>query len=160
MSEDLEGNIDARIVVLGIGNELLRDEGVGVHVARALEKKSPPEGIDFEVIDGGTSPDAFNLPGTVSKLIIVDAAKGEDEPGTVYRFAPEEIEPQPMTSLHQLGVLESLKLMSLSGHKPGQTVIIGVEPKEIDWGTELSPELERRIPRIVEVVLEEVSRSK
>ena len=160
MSEDLEGNIDARIVVLGIGNELLRDEGVGVHVARALEKKSPPEGIDFEVIDGGTSLDAFNLPGTVSKLIIVDAAKGEGEPGTVYRFTPEEVEPQPMTSLHQLGVLESLKLMSLSGYKPGQTVIIGVEPKEIDWGTELSPELERRIPRIVEVVLEEVGRCK
>ncbi len=160
MLEKLGGNTEARVVVLGIGNELLRDEGVGVHVARALQEKSSFERIEVEVIDGGTSPDAFNLPETVSKLIIVDAAKGEDEPGTVYRFTPEEIEPQPMTSLHQLGVLESLKLMSLSGHKPEQTIIIGVEPKEIDWGTQLSPELERRIPRIVEVVLEEVGRSK
>ena len=73
-----------RIVVVGVGNLLLKDEGVGVHVAQALQKVSSP--VDFEVVDGGTSPDIFPLFEGVEKLIVVDAAMGGGQPGDIYRF--------------------------------------------------------------------------
>ena len=147
------------MVVLGVGNELLMDEGVGVHVARALarEKFSVP----VEVIEGGTVIDC--LPGgePISKLVVVDAVQGGGEPGAIYRFTPDEVELDAswVASVHQLGLFDSLRLSEIAGIKPAETVIIGVEPKEVKWGTELSAELECRIPDVVQVVLEEISSS-
>ena len=57
-----------------------------------------------------------------------------------------------------MGVAQNLKLMSLSGNEPAETVIIGIEPKEIEWGTELSPELEKKMPEIVGVILKEIGK--
>jgi hydrogenase maturation protease len=144
-----------RTVVLGVGNELLMDEGVGVHVARALakEKFSSP----VEVIDGGTIIDC--LPGgePISRLIVIDAVRGGGEPGAIYRFNPAEVELESsgVESVHQFGLVDSLRLSELAGVKPVETIIIGVEPKEMKWGVELSAELECRIPDVVRVVLEE-----
>ena len=124
-----------RIVIVGVGNVLLKDEGIGVHVARALQEMSlaSPEG-EVEVVDGGTSPDAFDRAEGADKLIIVDAACGGGEPGTVYRFAPDEVSggPKLLYSLHDLGLLDSLRMMESVGNPPRETVIIGVEPAEGD----------------------------
>ena len=146
-----------RIVVVGIGNLLLKDEGIGVHVAQALEKALSP--IDFEVIDGGTSPDLLRLVDCVDRLILVDAAKGGGEPGDIYRFTLDGLSPENSvnTSVHQIGLVETLMVMRALGTAPEKTVIIGVEPKEIDWGLELSPELERKLPEIIHVVHEELT---
>lgn len=144
----------ARTVVLGMGNLLLRDEGVGVHVARALKKLSLP--TDVEIVDGGTSLDPLFL--EVDKLIVVDAVRGGGEAGAIYRFRPQDIESAPgvMTSVHQIGLVEGLRMASYAGVEPREIVIIGVEPKEIDWGLELTPELERKIPQLMELVLREI----
>jgi len=144
-------------VVVGIGNLLLKDEGVGIHLAQALE--GIPSPIEFEVIDGGTSPDLLPLLEGVDKLVIVDAAKGSGEPGDIYRFTLDEInlEVKGITSVHQIGLLETLRVMKSLGTEPQKTVIIGVEPKEIDWGLELSPEVERKMPEIIAMVLEEIA---
>ena len=79
-------------MIVGVGNVLLKDEGIGVHVVRALQEMSlaSPNG-EVEVVDGGTSPSAFDSAEGADKLIIVDAARGGGEPGTVYRFTPDEV---------------------------------------------------------------------
>jgi hydrogenase maturation protease len=147
-----------RTVIVGVGNVLLKDEGVGVHVARALQQMSlaSPEG-EVEVVDGGTSPDAFDSAEGADKLIIVDAACGGGEPGAVYRFAPDWLsqEPKLLTSLHDLGLLDSLRMMESVGNPPRDTVIIGVEPAEVDWGLELTPIVRGKLPDVVRLVVEE-----
>jgi hydrogenase maturation protease len=140
--------------VLGIGNILLRDEGVGCHVVHALERMSLP---NVRVIDGGTCADAVQLPEDVDKLVIVDAVKGGGMPGQVYRFHLSDVtlEQKPFLSLHDMSLLDSLVLTELV-RNVGETVIIGVEPRELDWGLELSPELQGRMPRIIDAVLSEL----
>jgi len=151
-----------RIVIVGVGNVLLKDEGIGVHVVRALQEMSlaSPNG-EVEVIDGGTSPSAFDSAEGADKLIIVDAARGGCEPGTIYRFAPDEVSggPKLLYSLHDLGLLDSLRMMESVGNPPRETVIIGVEPAEVDWGLELTPTLMGKLPDVVRLVVEEEARS-
>lgn len=150
-----------KTVILGCGNELLRDEGVGVHAARILQAESSLSGADIEVIDGGTSPDICHLVQGADKLVIVDAVRGGCEAGTVYRFTPGQITPETAvaTSLHQMGVLENLRVMELVGGSPRETVVIGVEPARVEPGLELSQELQGQMPRIIETVLRELGLS-
>ena len=150
-----------RKLVLGIGNVLLRDEGVGCHVAHALEGIPLP---DVKVIDGGTCPDVLQLREGADKLVIVDAVKGGGTPGQIYRFHPEDIalEQKPLLSLHDMNLIDGLKLMQLWHPDKigiGETVIIGVEPKEINWGLELSLELEKRMSQIIDAILSELDNS-
>lgn len=146
-----------RLVVVGVGNLLLKDEGIGVHIAHALQQIDIPRGA--KIIDGGTSSDLPYYLRDVDKLIIIDAVKAGGKPGTVYRFHPHDvnIESEEILSVHELGLEQSLKMMSLMGSEPKEIVIIGIEPKEIDWGTELSAELQQKIPEIVNLVLNEIS---
>jgi hydrogenase maturation protease len=143
--------------VLGIGNALLRDEGIGCHVAHALEEIHLP---DVKIIDGGTCPDVLQLVEDTDKLIIVDAVKGGGTPGQIYRFHLEDItmEQKPFLSLHDVGLVESLMLMQ-PWHNIGEAVIIGVEPKEINWGLRLSPELQGKMPQIIDTILSELNTS-
>ena len=145
-----------KVAVVGAGNLLLKDEGVGVHAIRALEGLVPAqEGI--QIVDGGTSPDILGFLSPPDKLVIVDAARGGGKPGTIYRFGPEEMsEGQSVTSLHEFNLGTALKTMKYRGVEPGQVVIIGIEPEEIDWGLELSSTLKREMPRLLEVVLKEI----
>jgi len=147
-----------KVVVLGVGNVLLKDEGIGVHVARALQEMIPDRRSELEIIDGGTSPDAFLLLNGVHKLIIVDAIKAGGTPGKVYRFHHDDIRSSDSISLsvHQVGVLDSLQMMAVSGSQPEEVVIIGIEPAEIGWGLELSASLSRRMPQIIKVVVDEI----
>ena len=142
-------------LVVGVGNVLLRDEGIGCHVAHALERVALP---DAEVIDGGTCPDVLQGAEDADKLVIVDAVKGGGVPGQIYRFRPEDVtlEQKQVLSLHDMSLIGSLGLSSL-WHNIGETVIIGVEPKELSWGLELSPEVQGRMPQIIDAVLDELN---
>jgi hydrogenase maturation protease len=158
VSRDLEGSSGMGRFVVGIGNTLLKDEGVGCHVVRALGEVDLS---DVEIIDGGTSLDVLQLCEDADKLIIVDAVKGGGIPGQIYRFHIEDItlEQRPFLSLHDVGLVDSLMLMQL-WHRIGEAVIIGVEPKDIDWGLELSPELQEKMPRIIDAILAELNNTK
>jgi hydrogenase maturation protease len=151
-------NTPSRIVIVGVGNLLLKDEGIGIHAVEALQQIALPP--DVRLIDGGTSPDLIAYTRAGDKLIIIDAAKAGGEPGAIYRFLPDDLaaEKGVLTSAHELGVAQNLSLMSLLGNKPSETIIIGIEPKEIDAGLELSPELQRKLPAIVNIVLKEIGR--
>ncbi|MFC2013602.1 HyaD/HybD family hydrogenase maturation endopeptidase [Chloroflexota bacterium] len=157
----IQVNNRQRVAVVGVGNVLLKDEGIGVHVARALREAVGTDRADIDIIDGGTSPDVFLLVEEVDKLILIDAVKGGGNPGSIYRFHPDDIisEGKYPTSVHQIGLLDSLHIIEYSRSKPGSIVIIGIEPKEIDWGLELSTELSERLPQIVKVVMDEIDLS-
>ncbi len=146
-----------RIVVVGVGNLLQKDEGVGIHAIQALEKMDLPP--DIKLVDGGTSPDLIAYTRVSDKIIIVDCAKADGEPGTLYRFKPEDLTTGKgtLTSAHEMGVVENLNLMSLTDNKPKETVIIGIEPAEIDWGMELSDTLKEKLPDLVNVILKEIN---
>ena len=141
--------------VLGIGNALLRDEGIGCHVAHALEEIPL---TDVKIIDGGTCPDVLQFVEDADKLVIVDAVKGGGTPGQIYRFHLEDItlEQKLFLSLHDVGLVNNLILMQL-WHNIGEAVIIGVEPREINWGLELSPELQEKMPQIIDAILVELN---
>jgi len=147
------------IVILGVGNLLLSDEGVGVHVAHKLMEMDLPAGV--EVIEGGT--DGFRLMNVVTeagRLIVVDAVKGGGPPGSIYRFDIKDAPSSPdayKTSVHQIGILEIVHLSELIGQTP-ETTVIGVEPKSLEMGMALSPEVQEKIPKIIELILEEVKR--
>jgi len=143
----------AEVGIIGVGNLLLKDEGIGVHVVQALEKLGI-EGV--KLIDGGTSPDFPFLVQGLKKLLVVDAVRLGGKPGTVYRFPlPElELEPEEVLSLHDVGLIENLRLAQTLGG-PQEVTIIGVEPAEIGWGLGLSPVLREKFPRILALVLEE-----
>jgi len=149
-----------RIVILGIGNILLTDEGIGVHVANELFKRALPENVS--VVEGGT--DGFRLLNVITeadRLVVIDAVRGGAEPGSIYRFDIDDVKRCPSgfkTSVHQIGILEVIDLSGLIGKTP-HTTIIGIEPKSLEMGMELSPEIGDKMPRIIEIVLEEVCRS-
>jgi hydrogenase maturation protease len=146
-----------RIVVLGVGNLLLSDEGVGVHVANQLMNMELPASV--EVYEGGT--DGFRLMNLVTgadRLVVVDAVKGGGEPGSIYRFDIKDAPSSPdayKTSVHQIGILEVIHFSEFVGKTP-ETTIIGVEPKSLEMAMELSPEVAAKVPRVIELVMEEV----
>lgn len=148
------------ILILGVGNLLLGDEGVGVHVAqRMMTMDWPPE---VQVVEGGT--DGFGLVNFITeadRLILIDAVKGGGQPGSIYRFEIEDCPPYPdifKTSVHQISILEVINLSSLVGSTP-HTTIIGIEPVCIEMGMELSPSVEAKLPKVIQMIQAEVEAS-
>lgn len=147
----------APILVLGVGNILLRDEGVGVRVIEALRCANVPP--DVELYDGGTiGADLLDVIADRRKVIVIDAVLGEFEPGTVLRMTPRDLEPRQEVgaSLHDFGVLETLTLARQMNAEPKEVLLIGVKPFRVEYGLELTPEMHRLVPRIVQAVLEEL----
>lgn len=146
---------DGKTMILGVGNLLLRDEGVGVHAAVNLQEYPLPDNI--EVIEGGTDGfKLFHLIMEADRLIVVDCVKGGGEPASIYRFDIDDFDHFPdiyKTSVHQISITE---VINLSGtmRTPPKTTIIGVEPEEMSMSMELSPNLEGKLPKILEIVLE------
>ncbi len=148
-----------RMTIIGVGNLLLKDEGVGVRVARELQKRALPQ--EVEVCDGGVGGigllDYFR--GT-SRLLLIDAAEMRMKPGAVFRFTPREIKdfgPGIKFSTHDMGLAEVLKLAHALGLCPEEVEIIGIQPQEISWGEELSPAVQASFPQVVELIMKEIS---
>jgi len=150
----------ADIMVLGVGCILYSDEGFGVRVVEKMEAL-----FEFSdnvlLVDGGVL--GINLLGVISKpdhLIVVDAIRNKGEPGDLYRLAGDQI-PQRIrakNSLHQIDFLEALTLCQALDKVP-ETVIIGVEPEDIDTQSlELTPTIRTKIDPVIEMVLTELDR--
>ena len=149
-----------KIAVVGVGNILLKDEGIGVKVVKELENKfSFP--ADITLIDGGTAGHHLvNMVVDFDVIIVVDAVQGGESPGTIYRFTMDQIPFEVTThlSVHQVGVQEALRQVKLLG-KQQKVVFIGVEPQDISpWGMELSPVIEEKTPKLITLVLEELEK--
>lgn len=147
----------ADVLVLGVGNILMGDEGIGVYVVKELKKKNLPSHI--EVIDAGTALFSIvHLLRKRKKIVIIDAARGGEKPGTIYRILPSRIKSryQRLLSLHEMGLRESLDALE-EKEETQEVVIIGVEPAFIDWGLRLSPVVRGKLPEIIKIVLSEIS---
>lgn len=121
-----------------MGNLLYRDEGVGVHVVQEMGKIKLPE--HTEILDIGTSTmDLISYLKGVKKLIVINPMKAGGDPGTVYKCKPEDLLPknEGPISLHEIGLLKTLN-MGKKMEMEIETVIIGVEPKIMDWGMGLT----------------------
>ena len=147
------------ILVLGVGNILLRDEGVGVRVVEAMaEMELPP---DVELFDGATAGlDLLDVLADRRRVVVIDAVKGDYEAGTVLRLGPEDLLPSDGrgVSLHEIGLLEALMLAERLGTPPQEVIVLGVKPRDVGCGLALSPEIARLVPRIIELVLTELER--
>ncbi|MBI5583183.1 MAG: HyaD/HybD family hydrogenase maturation endopeptidase [Deltaproteobacteria bacterium] len=149
-----------KVVILGIGNLLLKDEGVGIQLIQLLEQETLPPGV--ELVDGGTSTlDILPLLQEADKIIVIDAMKAGGEPGSIYRCRPSDLIPSedaPM-SLHHIDFLQALKMNKMLGDDlEPRTVIFGVEPQEIEWEIGLTAPVAAKIPVLKKLVLEEVGK--
>lgn len=152
--------VQAKIVILGIGNLLLGDEGIGIHFVRMLNEESL-DYANLEIIDGGICPEFASFVEDAHKLIIVDAVKGGKKPGTIYHFGIDDVmmDLPVKLSLHQMGVIDSLKMLRLVGKEPKDTIIIGIEPKNINCGLELSPEVKKGLAELRKIVVQEIKKA-
>ena len=146
-----------KIMVMGVGNVLLSDEGLGVQFVDLLSQEELPDNV--ELLEGGTAGlELVHLINEVDYLIIIDAVNAKDEPGAIFRFEPEDIRVMPSqfeVSFHQVGILEVLAMANILGTAP-KTLIFGVQPKSLEMGMELSPEIQEVYPRIKDFVLKEI----
>lgn len=138
-----------KTLVLGVGNTLLTDEGVGVHVINYLQANHPQS--DTTYLDGGTL--SFTLAGDIEdndQLIVIDATELKDKPGTVREFVDEEMDEflgsKRNMSVHEVGLLDLLNISRLANRLPKRRALIGIQPKTIDWGEHPSPEVAAAIP--------------
>jgi hydrogenase maturation protease len=144
-----------KTLIVGMGNLIYKDEGIGVHVIEKMNKMELPGHI--ELLDIGTSTlDLISYLEGVEKLVVIDAMKAGGTPGTIYKCRPEDLLPaqEGPISLHEIGLLETLDMAKKKGLEI-DAVVIGVEPKVFDWGMELSDEVKSKIPTIIEAVLKE-----
>jgi hydrogenase maturation protease len=151
------------ILILGLGNPLQGDDGVGCRVAQeleqgTLEQRTLPD--DVEVMDGGTPGiGLLNLFEGRECVIIVDAAEMGRAPGEVVRFRPEDVTltgSAQRFSLHRSGVADALALARALKLTLPEIVVFGVQPKRVDWNDSLSPEVQAAMPRVIDAVLKQV----
>ena len=150
-----------QITILGIGNILLTDEGFGVRVIEKLfDEYEFPDNV--AVVEGGVL--GIHLLGTLSKtehLIVVDAVKNRQPPGTLYRLEKEELPERILmkNSLHQTDFLETLTLCEMIDKAPKTIVVLGAEPEDIvTHSVELTPVVAARVDETVARVLGELDR--
>jgi len=149
-----------RTLVLGIGNTIMSDDGIGVRVVRELTTRFRfPESVS--ILDGGTlGLDLLPHLEGVTNLLIIDAVMTQDPPGTIVRMEGEEIPKVFATKLspHQMGLQDLLAVSSLMGHTPSSMVLIGAVPSELGMGTDLSPALQGSVEPLVALALDELGR--
>lgn len=145
-----------KLLVLGVGNILMMDEGFGVHAAHRLLEEQWPETMD--IMDGGTfTQDIFFLFQDYETVLVLDIVKAGKPPGTLYRLSESDLRQNrdQTLSLHDIDLLDSLGMAKLMGHAPCLRVL-GVEPDTINWGTEMTPALTAVFEAFLEMTRQEI----
>jgi len=140
-------------LIAGVGNLILRDEGVGIHAIRALEKEALPDHV--RLLDGGTG--GFHLITWLENcthLIMIDATLDDNPPGSIRIIKPRYASDfPPLMSAHEIGLKDMLDVMQITDDMPPEIHLIVVSVKNInEVGMELSPEVEAAIPEIVRTI--------
>jgi hydrogenase maturation protease len=149
-------------LIIGVGNLLLTDEGLGIHIVKNLKENSSKSFSHTDFIDMGTSSlDICScINENIKKIVIIDCIKtNEFQPGTVFRLTPEDIRKKRAVSdysLHQMQLLDSLKIISLLGQLP-EVIILSIVPSDINsFSTELSAKIQQKLPDILSKVKKEI----
>jgi hydrogenase maturation protease len=143
-------------LVLGIGNTLLSDEGVGVHVINCLQRESELDD-DIFYMDGGTLSFTLAQPiESCDQLIVVDASEIKSRPGGIKVFENEEMDHFITTgnkkSVHEVGLVDVMSIAMLAGHLPARRALVGIQPELLDWGSEPTPAVQQAIPEACQQV--------
>jgi len=163
MSDDqMRGDAPAsppKILILGVGNLLLGDDGFGVHLINALQDTPFPPNV--QLLEAGTvSHQLIPLFREIDHLIVIDVVEAGDVPGSIFRFSPDDMQfpTEQKASLHQISLIDVLRMAELTGGKP-KTVIIGVQPRDVtSWSLDLSDELKEVIPKVKDLIFEELKK--
>ena len=143
-----------KLLVLGVGNILMMDEGAGVHAIHEFwkEKEDFDETlVDF--IDGGTfTQDIFYLFEEYEQVLVLDIVRAGHEPGTLYSLDEDDLvkNEKQVLSLHDVDLLDSLDMARMRGHRP-KLKVVGIEPDKIDWGTQMTPVLVKAFPAFMKI---------
>jgi hydrogenase maturation protease len=144
------------VLVLGIGNILLSDEGVGVKAVEELQSRyNCPDTV--EIVDGGTV--GFELLPYFenrSHILIIDAVKTGNKPGTIVRIDDPPAFFQKKVSPHQIGLADVMGIAVITDNMPQHIALFGIEPKELSTGLELSPEVAKNLRQLVNMVVDEL----
>ncbi len=144
-----------RTLILGIGNTLLTDEGVGIHVLQALEPSIAglSYSSDITLLDGGTL--SFTLAGPIEEadaLIVVDAANIRAAPGEWKLFQGEAMDAFLMgnrkSTVHEVGLTDLRAIAILAGHWPEKRAMLAIQPDVVDWGEQATPAVAGAIPPV------------
>lgn len=139
------------ILLLGIGNTLLSDEGIGIHIVQALldAPEGPRAGVEY--LDGGTL--SFTLAGPIQDadaLIVVDAAQLNAVPGALQIFLGEDMDQflnaNRKSSVHEVGLTDLRAIAILAGHWPARRAMLAIQPQKLDWGEQPSEAVAAAIP--------------
>jgi hydrogenase maturation protease len=148
-------------LVIGLGNPLRGDDGVGVRVVEALRARSLSP--DVEVIDGGTQGlGIIPLMEGRERLILIDAANISTAPGQFARFAPDDVRlpgNDRQLSVHSAGLREALQLAQALHVLPRDVIIFGVQPEQLDWDAGLSQAVEANLPPLIAAVAAEIGQA-
>lgn len=149
-----------RTLVLGIGNVLLKDEGVGIHAVQEIRRRFDLDD-KIEVLDGGTAGvELLRYLDGREHVIVIDAIAAGHPPGTVFRVEGEDVPRQfhQRISPHQIGLSDVLATALITDALPAQIVMFGVEPKDMTTGLELTPEIDASLDKLVGAVVDELRR--
>ena len=149
------------VLVLGIGNILLHDEGIGVYVVEQMQEGGVPDYV--ELLDGGTAgADLLDHICDRQKVIVVDAVDADIEPGTILRFTSDDLVSNESSSisLHEFGIADTLAMARQLNCSPQEVIVIGIKPKDISPGLGLSEKIASVVPRIIECVSAEIEFAK
>lgn len=159
MRKAVENNpqcVRKKILILGIGNTLMGDDGVGVNVIQYIEKSGMRLPEDVDILDGGTAGyDLLGLIDGYDKIVIVDALRVQDRPGSVYRLPVDRVrQTVAARSTHATGIMDVIRMLGIVGRIP-DIEFIGIVPENTgELNTRLSRAVEDAIPRAVEAALE------
>jgi len=150
----MRDSLTSDTVVIGVGNTILSDDGVGVHAARLLESEPRvPAGVT--ILDGGTiGLELMPYVSDASRVLFLDAVNSGAAPGTLTRMAGGDLLGlSGGENVHQLGVADLIAALALVSTRPQEIVVLGVQPAITDWGTTLSPEVESALTCLVDAAL-------
>ena len=148
-----------QIVVVGIGNLIRTDDGVGVHALRHLEG-DPRIPLEVSFIDGGTfGLELLNYISDATHLLLLDSIDVGEEPGTVIRMVNEELRGLPCAaSVHQVGLADLLATLPLVSDLEREIVLLGVVPFSTDWGTELTAPVQAAMGTLLDAAVDQLTR--
>jgi hydrogenase maturation protease len=145
-----------RVAVVGLGNSILQDNGVGIHAVRRFQQIVPRPCLAVEL--GTAIYDSVKLFESADRILVFDSVEAGGKPGSVYIFRAEEImEGARYASLREM---ELIKILQTLHRRPDEVLIVGAEPQSIDWGINLSPELEAAVCVMVSIAQKAVSKWK
>ncbi len=147
-----------KLLVLGIGNILLSDDGLGVHAANELMKENFPENVT--IMDAGTfTQDIFYLFEDYSHILVLDVLHGKQEPGTCYRLTEKELtqNQNQRMSIHDIDLLDSLNMAELVNKNRPDIFILAMEPEDyLTWSMELTPTIQAKFQDFLKLAREEI----